>query len=194
MFHGLPGNGKSSLALSLAQDIKRNVYMLNASKNMTDATLISLFGDLRANSVLLVEDIDTIFGKDRKSRKNFTFSTLLNCLDGVLSQEDIIVIFTTNHPERLDPALIREGRIDFKLEITNPNKGEIEEYLNLFYEDTVAINAFSENKNLPMVVIQNFCIKHKNNVKKTIKLINKKLKDCENMEKVKLGYIIHGEI
>lgn len=43
-----------------------------------------------------------------------TFSGLLNCLDGVASTEARILFMTTNYLERLDPALIRPGRVDVK--------------------------------------------------------------------------------
>lgn len=42
-----------------------------------------------------------------------TFSGLLNVLDGVAASEDRLVFMTTNHIERLDPALIRPGRVDY---------------------------------------------------------------------------------
>ncbi|TYJ56646.1 hypothetical protein B9479_002576 [Cryptococcus floricola] len=47
-----------------------------------------------------------------------TMSGLLNALDGVSSQEGCVVIATTNHLERLDPALIREGRFDDHIHFT----------------------------------------------------------------------------
>ncbi|KAJ1544239.1 hypothetical protein HK405_008796 [Cladochytrium tenue] len=47
----------------------------------------------------------------------FTLSALLNCLDGHMMNENIIVIMTSNHPEVLDAALIRPGRIDLHLEL-----------------------------------------------------------------------------
>lgn len=43
-----------------------------------------------------------------------TFSGLLNCLDGVASAEARIMFMTTNYLERLDPALVRPGRVDVK--------------------------------------------------------------------------------
>lgn len=43
-----------------------------------------------------------------------TFSGLLNCLDGVASTEARILFMTTNYLERLDPALVRPGRVDMK--------------------------------------------------------------------------------
>ncbi|KAJ3241871.1 hypothetical protein HDU81_009733 [Chytriomyces hyalinus] len=47
----------------------------------------------------------------------FTLSMLLNCLDGHMLNEDVIIIMTTNHPEVLDSALIRPGRIDLHLSL-----------------------------------------------------------------------------
>ncbi len=43
-----------------------------------------------------------------------TLSGLLNAIDGVTSTEGRILFMTTNYEERLDPALIRPGRVDFK--------------------------------------------------------------------------------
>ena len=45
-------------------------------------------------------------------QSSITFSGFLNALDGVMSGEERIVFMTTNHLERLDPALIRPGRVD----------------------------------------------------------------------------------
>ena len=69
-------------------------------------------------SILLLEDIDAAFlGRTATSQErqpdgyqpNVTFSGLLNALDGVASGESRIIFMTTNHLERLDPALIRPG-------------------------------------------------------------------------------------
>ncbi|KAI9332216.1 P-loop containing nucleoside triphosphate hydrolase protein [Obelidium mucronatum] len=47
----------------------------------------------------------------------FTLSMLLNCLDGHMLPENVVIIMTSNHPEVLDPALIRPGRIDLHLSL-----------------------------------------------------------------------------
>merc|ERR1711939_932024 len=54
-----------------------------------------------------------IAGSSRRDKLNL--SGLLNVLDGVVDTPERIVVMTTNHPEFLDPALIRPGRIDQKL-------------------------------------------------------------------------------
>merc|ERR1719231_235614 len=48
-------------------------------------------------------------------RDRLNLSGLLNVLDGVVDTPERIVVMTTNHPEILDPALIRPGRIDQRL-------------------------------------------------------------------------------
>ena len=54
-----------------------------------------------------------------------TFSGLLNTLDGVVAGEERIVFMTTNHIERLDPALIRPGRVDVIHELGNATQFQI---------------------------------------------------------------------
>ena len=58
-------------------------------------------------------------GKGRAEPKGPTLSGLLNCLDGHGFDDGIIVIFATNYPEKLDPAVIRPGRIDLHLQLGN---------------------------------------------------------------------------
>jgi chaperone BCS1 len=96
-----------------------------------DQMLKGLFAGLPDRCVVLLEDIDgagatcsrdpgpedSDSGMDTRSRKKgVTLSGLLNALDGVASQEDRVLIMTTNHPEKLDHALTRPGRVDLKVE------------------------------------------------------------------------------
>ncbi len=46
------------------------------------------------------------------NENNITFSGLLNAIDGIASQEGRLFVMTTNYYDRLDPALIRPGRVD----------------------------------------------------------------------------------
>jgi hypothetical protein len=57
--------------------------------------------------------------KDKPTAKpaRITLSGVLNALDGIVELVDALVIFTTNHPERLDPALTRPGRCDYQIEL-----------------------------------------------------------------------------
>ncbi|KAI8817872.1 P-loop containing nucleoside triphosphate hydrolase protein [Fimicolochytrium jonesii] len=59
------------------------------------------------------------------NRQGPTLSTLLNFLDGINSPEGIIVLMTTNHVEKLDPALLRDGRIDFRIPLDHCTRQQI---------------------------------------------------------------------
>jgi len=119
LFHGPPGSGKSSLAAAIAGHLKRNIYSLSLStEKMNDLQLLHLVSSVPRNGILLIEDIDALFMQREKTEdasRFLTFSGLLNALDGVCLRDGLIVIMTTNHIEKLDPALIRPGRIDFRL-------------------------------------------------------------------------------
>ena len=61
-------------------------------------------------------------------------SYLLNLLDGTISIDDLVVIMTTNHPEKLDPALCRAGRIDAKLEFKNCDREMVSTIFRTMFE------------------------------------------------------------
>jgi chaperone BCS1 len=62
-----------------------------------------------------------------------TFSGFLNALDGVASGEERIIFMTTNHVEKLDPALIRPGRVDLMQVIDDATPEQASSLFNRFY-------------------------------------------------------------
>ena len=69
------------------------------------------------------------------SPEMLNLSFLLNLLDGVLETPGRIIIATSNHPERLDKALIRPGRIDINLEVGFCTRDMIVDMCRYFYDD-----------------------------------------------------------
>lgn len=131
MFYGKPGNGKTALMLALSVFFKKTIYFLNLTE-MNDDNLRRVYRSIKQNSIVVYEDVDALFVKrDNETKTEISFSTLLNCIDGAFSKYGIITIFTTNHPELLDPALVRSGRIDLKHEFKNPSKEIVCKYLHM---------------------------------------------------------------
>lgn len=63
-------------------------------------------------------------------KNSLNLSCVLNILDGVIELHGLMVIFTTNHPEKLDPAFTRKGRINYTLDFKRANKDILFKFLN----------------------------------------------------------------
>ncbi len=128
LFHGPPGSGKSSAVVALASKLGLNIASIILSAcSLGDEDLRTLMAATPEGSLLLLEDIDCVF-TDRKatsSESKVTFSGLLNAIDGVAAGEGRMLCMTTNHPEKLDPALTRPGRADVHAEIGLPDREQI---------------------------------------------------------------------
>ncbi len=135
LLYGPPGTGKTSLVSALAARFKMSIYLVNLTE-FNDKSLVSAIKDIPPNSVIVFEDIDCVktgrarLDGDEQARKQFgkpaekpdpteqfgvTLSGLLNALDGFNAPEDVLFVMTTNNVEALDEALLRPGRIDYRL-------------------------------------------------------------------------------
>lgn len=73
-------------------------------------------------------------GKEKNTKKGgITLSGLLNVIDGVAASEGRILIMTTNHVEKLDPALLRPGRVDMKISFGYTSEADIKELFTSIY-------------------------------------------------------------
>ena len=119
LLHGPPGTGKTSLVSGLAGEFGMLIYAVNLTE-FNDRTLKNAVNQVPENSVILFEDIDCMRtgetrSKEGKAEQGVTLSGLLNVLDGFHAPENVIFVMTTNHVDALDPALLRPGRIDYRL-------------------------------------------------------------------------------
>merc|ERR1719473_1940821 len=138
LLHGSPGAGKTSLIQALAGRYKRNLAVLTPSHpEMDDDGLKAAVQRVPHKSIIVLEDVDAIFGEGRSKREgdksSLTFSGVLNALDGVGRCAGQIFILTTNHREKLDPALIRNGRVDCHVEFTDADADQAAELFRQFY-------------------------------------------------------------
>eukprot|EP01103_Thecamoeba_quadrilineata_P007811 TRINITY_DN17632_c0_g1_i1.p1 TRINITY_DN17632_c0_g1~~TRINITY_DN17632_c0_g1_i1.p1 ORF type:complete len:460 (-),score=97.13 TRINITY_DN17632_c0_g1_i1:31-1380(-) len=137
MFYGPPGSGKTSMIQAIAGRFRRSVCFLQACHpKMTDTQLSESIIQAPSKSIIVLEDIDALFGKDRQTlneKTPLTFTGLLNALDGVANPDGQIFVLTTNHIDRLDSALVRAGRVDVKALFENAGEEQIKDMFLRFY-------------------------------------------------------------
>lgn len=138
LLYGPPGTGKSSMIAAIANYLKYNVYDLELTQVYNNNSLKQLLVNTTSKSIIVIEDIDCSLdlagqrkaGKENKfhnkdeptteSTSSVTLSGLLNFTDGLWSccGDERIIIFTTNHVEKLDAALLRPGRMDMHIHMS----------------------------------------------------------------------------
>lgn len=150
LFFGKPRNGKSSLIEAIARKYKRDIFFLNLNSLKDETELLNAFRQIHRNSILIIEDIDTVWDKREAvlAQCNITFSTFINLMSGVLVKEDILIFFTTNHYDKLDPALIGNKRVDLQIEIPHPTHLEAEQYLASLYEEEFKLDRYVEGRSM----------------------------------------------
>lgn len=148
LLYGPPGTGKTSLVTALASELHLNVCTLSlASPIVTDEKIHGLLAAVPQRSLLLIEDVDAFF-RDRDAahlQVRLSFSGFLNALDGVATQEGTVLVMTTNHVEHLDPALVRAGRIDERVELGHADEDQLRRLYLKFDNDPVAAAEFARS-------------------------------------------------
>lgn len=168
LLYGPPGTGKTSVIKALASELDLDLSVVNlAAERLDDQQFCTLLGSAPARSILLFEDIDAVF-REREAEtagRGITFSGLLNAIDGVMSQEGHMLFMTTNHIERLDPALIRPGRIDWRREIGLADGKQAARMFQAFYPDRVdlaeAFVAALDGRVLAPAALQGHFLQHR---------------------------------
>jgi hypothetical protein len=135
LFYGPPGNGKTASVRVLGKTLDLPILCYDLA-TMTNQDFTRQWRKGVTNSspaIALIEDIDAVFnGRTNIMPGGLTFDCLLNCLDGVSSNDGILLIITTNNIDKLDPALgipnghkeisTRPGRIDKMVFMGNPDQ------------------------------------------------------------------------
>jgi len=145
LLYGPPGTGKTLLARAVASQLDCN-FLKVVSSAIVDkyigesARLIrEMFAYARDHQpcIIFMDEIDAIGGRrfsegtsaDREIQR--TLMELLNQMDGFDTLGKVKMIMATNRPDTLDPALLRPGRLDRKIEIPLPNEQSRMEILKI---------------------------------------------------------------
>ncbi|DAZ95414.1 TPA: hypothetical protein N0F65_006304, partial [Lagenidium giganteum] len=165
LLHGPPGTGKTSIIKAIAQMTGRHVVTISLSKIQTNQELMQSMFDLQfkvsdvdlpvahkfSDIVFVMEDVDCASDvvaargaepeaeplEPATTTEKLMMASLLNVLDGVVDTPGRIVIMSTNHPEKLDPALIRPGRVNKKLFLGHMSAKSLKEMLEYFFSATL---------------------------------------------------------
>lgn len=144
---GPPGTGKTSLIVALASHFNYTLCPINIGRSgLEDDQLSGLFMNVPDRAIVVLEDIDGAFvgRKPAGDHIKVTFSGLLNAINGVTSKHGRILVVTTNHVDQLDPALIREGRIDRWFRLDYADDDQIRRLFLKFYPDSPLADRFVE--------------------------------------------------
>ncbi|KAL5544282.1 hypothetical protein UlMin_008066 [Ulmus minor] len=147
LLYGPPGTGKSTMVAAMANLLNYDIYDLELTAVKDNTELRRLLIHTTCKSIIVIEDIDCSLdltgqrkkkvekvsledeiGKCKIEKKepkedvnsSVTLSGLLNFIDGLWSAcgSERLIVFTTNYVEKLDPALIRRGRMDKHIELS----------------------------------------------------------------------------
>ncbi|KAG8372384.1 hypothetical protein BUALT_Bualt12G0060600 [Buddleja alternifolia] len=147
LLYGPPGTGKSSMIAAMANYLGYDIYDLELTEVNTNSELRKLLMKTSSKSIIVIEDIDCSINLTNRNKNNggggggsrkhtydavsppggddgggntITLSGLLNFTDGLWSccGSERIFVFTTNHIEKLDPALLRSGRMDMHIHMS----------------------------------------------------------------------------
>jgi hypothetical protein len=129
------GCGKTLMAAKTARIAAKHgytYYYLKTPKQFVQAYRLAV---KNGRSVLLVEDIDELFGRDRDHQMN----NILETMDGIATKDcEVITVFTTNFPERINKAFMRSGRVDNHIRMRTLDAEAASRFIKLLADNKLA--------------------------------------------------------
>lgn len=132
---GAPGVGKTIYATALARTCNVPIYVHSLARwqargylNDLLKAMLAAFAEAKKHApcILFLDELDSFGDRENLNDRNAQYvreviNGFLECLDGVEGREGVVVVGATNWPERIDPAILRPGRLDRHIRIPLPD-------------------------------------------------------------------------
>ncbi|MBO0902697.1 AAA family ATPase [Jiella sonneratiae] len=133
---GPTGTGKTTFARALAKSCGVPIHVHSIARWQSAGHLGDMLRAMRkafeearssAPCILFLDEIDSVGNRDERSDQNRNYTRqvvngLLECLDGAEEREGVVVVGATNLPHVIDPAVLRPGRLDRRIDIPLPDE------------------------------------------------------------------------
>lgn len=151
LFYGIPGTGKSSMIYALARQYGCVIYFIKTREDLNHLRHIVQTIPKKVKHIIVFEEIDLLIGSVETLNVKKTgvgkyvvndaaLSVCLDVLDGYNYIYNSILVFTTNHVERLPANLKRPGRMDIHVEFTYVLPQQIEDMFKVFFSKNVRVS------------------------------------------------------
>ena len=177
---GPPGTGKTSLVRAICAQYDLGLYTYDLV-NSSDQELKEMVCQLGPRSLFLLEDIDTVAAawnrsvvKEGEKTEKLTLGGVLNAIDGVAESDGRVLVITTNMLDKLDPALLRPGRIDLQLELGAMSPQMFQAAYSNFFPGAVIPAGFEWPDGMTPAEFQQIILRHNTSPSELLKDIGKR--------------------
>lgn len=133
---GPPGSGKTELARALGREPGIHLESASYAQWQAKGHLGDMLKAMRASfavatdqapSILFIDELDAVgrrvggHSSQNRSYDSKVIAGLLEQLDGINGREGVVILAACNHPDQIDPAILRAGRFDERYEIRLPD-------------------------------------------------------------------------
>ena len=220
LLYGQPGLGKTAIIKCIANETKRHIINVNFKNIKTISQFRNLFSHNDISTVsdinngvfkkitipmekrlYVLEEIDAISDivKQRTSvndkeycDEELTLGEILTELDGTLEKPGRMIIITSNHPENIDSALLRPGRIDLIVKFEKIDKEETIEMIEKFLDIKIEKEYYNSipSKKISFAELQQILLKYIDTEKTKIetKLIIEEINNFKSTKEIFLDY------